>query len=329
MGLYLGLDTSNYTTSAALYNSAAGEMLSEKMLLPVKPGERGIRQSDAVFHHTKQLPIVVKRLFDRLNAEASTEADFTKGASLEAVAASVRPRDTEGSYMPCFLCGEGLGECMAAAGGYPFYRLSHQAGHIFAAVFSADRLNMLGAPFIAFHVSGGTTDCLLCSPDPENIIKIEEISSSLDLKAGQLIDRAGVMMGLTFPCGIALEALSEKADRQFKIKPAIKNGSCCLSGYENEVKKLIQKGESPENTARFVLDAVGENIALMTESALDSCGNLPVIFAGGVMSNKYIGGKLKMRFDNRTQIYFGEAEYSRDNAAGAAIFAYLKSNGGR
>ncbi|MDE6591776.1 MAG: peptidase M22 [Oscillospiraceae bacterium] len=331
MGLYLGLDTSNYTTSAALYNSATGEMLSEKLMLPVKPGERGIRQSNAVFHHTKQLPTVVKRLFDRVRENAvwaaSTEANSPEAAFVKAIASSVCPRDTEGSYMPCFLCGEGLGECMAAAGGYPFYKLSHQTGHILAAVFSADRLGMLQAPFIAFHVSGGTTDCLLCSPDPDNIIKIEEISSSLDLKAGQLIDRAGVMMGLTFPCGIALEKLSEKADKQFKIRPVIKNGSCCLSGYENEVKKLIEKGEAPENTARFVLDAVEENIAFMTEAALDNYGNLPVIFAGGVMSNKYIGGKLKKRFDSRTQIYFGEAEYSRDNAAGAAMFAYLKSGG--
>ncbi len=218
---------------------------------------------------------------------------------------------------------------MAAAGGYPFYRLSHQAGHILAAVFSAARLDMLEAPFIAFHVSGGTTDCLLCSPDHENIIKIKEISSSLDLKAGQLIDRTGVMMGLAFPCGIALEELSEKADKQFKIKPVIKDGSCCLSGYENEVKRLIEKGESPENTARFVLDAVGENIALMTEYALGNYGDLPIIFAGGVMSNKYIGGKLKKRIGSLTQIYFGEAEYSRDNAAGAAMFAYLKSSGKR
>ncbi|MDE6596709.1 MAG: peptidase M22, partial [Oscillospiraceae bacterium] len=59
----LGIDTSNYTTSAALYDTVSGEIKQEKLLLPVKSGELGLRQSDAVFHHTKQLPIVIGKLF--------------------------------------------------------------------------------------------------------------------------------------------------------------------------------------------------------------------------------------------------------------------------
>ncbi|MCM1579619.1 MAG: peptidase M22 [Ruminococcus sp.] len=315
MGLYLGLDTSNYTTSAALFDSESGRMLSKTLMLPVKPGERGLRQSDAVFHHTKQLPQAVKSLFE----EAREGGDI----SVDAVAASARPRDADGSYMPCFLCGEGVGECLAAALGKPFYSLSHQAGHILAAVYSADRLSMLETPFIAFHVSGGTTDCLRCVPDSGKIVSVCEISSSLDLKAGQLIDRAGVLMGLPFPCGRELEKLSDRSDKRFKIKPVIKNGSCCLSGYENEVKRLIEKGEPHEDIARFVLEAVGENIAAMAEYALEK-ENLPIIFAGGVMSDRYIADKLKTRLEKRTAVYFAAPEYSRDNACGAAVFAYLK-----
>ena len=52
MSLFLGIDTSNYTTSTALYDSKTGEMVQQKKLLPVKEGQLGLRQSDAVFHHT-------------------------------------------------------------------------------------------------------------------------------------------------------------------------------------------------------------------------------------------------------------------------------------
>lgn len=310
----LGIDTSNYTTSAALYDTASGEMLQEKMLLPVKEGERGLRQSDAVFHHTRQLPMVVKRLFDRA------------GVSPEAVGVSVRPTDGEGSYMPCFLCGEGAADCMGAAFDIPVYKLSHQRGHILAALFSAKALGLTGGRFIAFHVSGGTTDCLLCSPCEDKVISVECIGSSLDLKAGQLIDRAGVLMGLRFPCGQEMEILSGGADRQFKIKTSLKEGSCCFSGYENEVKKMLENGERKENTARFVLDAVLENILHMTEYALNSYGSLPVIFAGGVMSDRYIAGKIEKSLSGRVpELLFGEAEFSRDNAAGAAVIAGIRS----
>ena len=185
----LGIDTSNYTTSAALYDTVSGDIKQEKLLLPVKSGELGLRQSDAVFHHTKQLPIVIGKLFD-----GSAQAP-------EAVGVSVRPRNIDGSYMPCFLCGEGLAESISAINNVPIYKTSHQIGHILAALYSAKKLELIGERFIAFHVSGGTTDCLLVQPDEENILNITEIGTSLDLKAGQAVDRTGVMLGLQFPCG--------------------------------------------------------------------------------------------------------------------------------
>ncbi|MGN1103187.1 MAG: peptidase M22, partial [Huintestinicola sp.] len=181
MPLFLGLDTSNYTTSAALFDSESRKMLSHKKLLSVKSGEAGLRQSDAVFQHTKQLPEIVKGLF----------SGYGGTADITAVGASFRPRNTEGSYMPCFLCGEGLADSIGAVDCIPVYKTSHQIGHILAALYSADRLSMINAPFIAFHVSGGTTDCLYCEPDEQELIKVTEAASSLDLKAGQLIDRTG------------------------------------------------------------------------------------------------------------------------------------------
>ena len=199
----LGIDTSNYTTSAALYDTESGIVVQSKKLLPVKKGELGLRQSDAVFHHTKQLPEIFGRLFE----EASVIP--------EAIGVSVRPRNIDGSYMPCFLCGEGLADSLSAVNNIPVYKTSHQVGHILAALYSAGKLDFVNRRFIAFHVSGGTTDCLLVEPDSENVIKITELGTSLDLKAGQAVDRVGLMLGLDFPCGIQLEALAEKSGKKY------------------------------------------------------------------------------------------------------------------
>ncbi|MGN0666338.1 MAG: peptidase M22 [Huintestinicola sp.] len=316
MSVYLGIDTSNYTTSAAIFDAESGRTIMRKKLLPVKKGEAGLRQSDAVFHHTRQLPEIISGLF----------ADYGKKADLAGVGVSVKPRNAEGSYMPCFLCGEGLGVSLAAAISVPVYRTSHQTGHILAALLSAGKTDLMGQKFIAFHVSGGTTDCLLCEYDDANILKITEAASSLDLKAGQLIDRTGIMLGLDFPCGPALEKLAENSTENIKTKPVIKNGSCCLSGFENKVSDLIKSGTAPADAAMFIQNSVAFTVYEMSRLARKCYGEeLPVIYAGGVMSNRYIRGFIEKRQD---KIYFASPEYSCDNAAGVALFAAVSSEKG-
>lgn len=306
----LGIDTSNYTTSAALFDTSDGTVRQVKKLLPVKKGELGLRQSDAVFHHTKQLPEIVRSLFEDC------------GEIPAAVGVSVRPRNISGSYMPCFLCGEGLADSIGAVNNIPVFKTSHQVGHILAALYSADRLDLAGERFIAFHVSGGTTDCLLVKPDSENVLNITEIGTSLDLKAGQAVDRVGLMLGLDFPCGKALEELARKSGRKFKIKPVLKGGSCCLSGVENKCRKMLDEGESPEDTAMFCLQYVYSAVREMTRHALETHGKMPVVFAGGVMSDRIIRDRLESEFES----CFAEPEFSCDNAAGNAVFAALKGN---
>ncbi|MBP3747040.1 MAG: peptidase M22 [Ruminococcus sp.] len=313
MSDFLGVDTSNYTTSVAVFNCEERSITQEKRLLPVREGELGLRQSDAVFHHTKQIPEMVEKLAEKYG-----------GLSLEAVAASVRPRNTEGSYMPCFLCGEGLGRSLSAVNKLSFYTTSHQVGHILAALYSAGKMSYVNERFIAFHVSGGTTDCLLCEPDDDLIIKVTEIGTSLDLKAGQAVDRCGLMLGLRFPCGAELEKLAERSDQKVKIRPVIKDGNCCLSGVENKCRQMTERGASPEDTARFCLDFIGETIIAMTLAAKGKCGDLPLVFAGGVMSDSIIRRSVTERF---TGASFAAPEFSCDNAAGVAIYGWLKQTG--
>ncbi len=307
---FLGIDTSNYTTSAAVYISEENRIIQRKKLLPVKSGALGLRQSDAVFHHTKQLPDMIEGLF--------AENEIGK---ITAAAASARPRNIEGSYMPCFLCGEGFVRSYAAIEKIPMYTTSHQVGHILAALYSADRLELINEPFIAFHVSGGTTDCLLCEPDSELVLKISTIATSLDLNGGQAVDRVGLMLGLDFPCGIELEKLAEKADRHQKVKAVLKEGNCCLSGVENKCRAMLEKGEKPENIAAYCLDFIAETIISMTEYAIEKHGRLPLVYAGGVMSDMLIRQQIISKFEGAS---FAQPQFSCDNAAGTAIFAYLK-----
>ncbi len=312
MALILGLDTSNYTTSASLLNLDTGEIWQQKQLLPVKAGSVGLRQSDAVFHHTRQLPGLIENLSPLLQQN-----------QLCAIGVSTRPRSTKGSYMPCFLVGHTAARTIAAINGLPLYTTSHQMGHVLAALYSADRLAARHTPFLAFHVSGGTTDLLYCTPDDTQGMRITMCGTSLDLKAGQAIDRVGLMLGLTFPCGIALEQLAQKSSRNFKLRPVIRGMNCCLSGLENQCSAMLQKKEPPEDIAKYCLMMVAATIIGMVERAQNEYGDLPVLLAGGVMSNQLIRPYLT----EHITCWFSEPAFSADNAAGVAVYAALQHGG--
>lgn len=304
---YLGIDTSNYTTSAALYFEESGRIKQVKRLLPVQSGQRGLRQSEALFNHTKALPELFSSLFE-------------EKININAVCASNQPRLCEGSYMPCFLAGNTSACCIASAMGIPFYTTSHQHGHILAALYSVNRLDLVNESFLAFHISGGTTEALLVKPDEKDILSCELVSSSLDLKAGQAIDRVGVMLGMDFPCGKELDALSLKSSKKYNIKPSVKGISCSLSGVENKCQKMLSDGENKEDIARFCIEYIVKSIEFMTEKLLEKYGNIPVVYAGGVTSNSLLKERLSQKFGG----LFAYPEFSCDNAAGVALAAYLK-----
>lgn len=308
---YLGFDTSNYTTSVALYFPEENRIVHRKKLLPVKEGEKGLRQSDAVFHHTAALHQLTSELFSETKA------------SVDGIGASAFPRMAEGSYMPCFLVGLNTAKVLSAVSGKDVKITSHQNGHILAALYSADKLSLVRERFIAFHVSGGTTEVLLVEPDENEIIKCSLIASSLDLKAGQAIDRAGVMMGLRFPCGASMDELAQKSERDFgKIKVFTKGCDVSLSGLENKCKKMLDDGESKEDISKFCFDYICACLETMTDKVLEQYGRLPLVYSGGVMSNSIIKKRLTEKYDG----LFAAPEFSSDNAAGVAILTYLKEN---
>lgn len=300
---FLGVDTSNYTTSLAL--SRDGEIVKNlKKLLDVKEGQRGLRQSDAVFAHTVNLP----RLFDEMGR-----------ITPDAVGVSVSPRDAEGSYMPCFLAGISCASAVASTSGVPLYRFSHQAGHIAAALYSCGAEQLIHGKFLAFHVSGGTTELLL-----SDNMNITRLGGTKDISAGMAIDRTGVLMGLKFPCGKELETIA--GDMPENVKPgkiSVTGFDCNLSGLENKVTELISSGEDRQYVAAYVLSFVCAVIDRMAENAVAAYPGLPVIFSGGVMSNRFMKRRLSEKYGN----YFAEPQFSCDNAAGIARLTAMRHCG--
>lgn len=307
MALVLGIDTSNYTTSAAIFDTETNTIEQAKKLLPVKSGDCGIRQSDAVFHHTKQLPDIISSL------------DFS-GRKIDAVSVSSTPRECEGSYMPCFLAGVSVARSISAVNGIPLYSFSHQQGHIAAAAFGSESCELLNSPFIAFHVSGGTTEALLVKPQQSSFIKAQLIAETTDLNAGQLVDRIGVMLGLQFPCGIELERLAKGYTKDIKVKPSLKGANCSLSGFENKITKIYKDTNDKAYTAAFTLKVISSTLIAMTDALLENYGNLPLLFAGGVMSNQIIRQDILKRFNAK----FAPPQFSADNAAGIAYLGAKK-----
>lgn len=306
--LYVGIDTSNYTTSIAVCDEDGKVIANIKRLLDVKEGERGLRQSDAVFAHIKNIPELSYSL-----------KEIIRNDLVVAVGVSTRPRDVEGSYMPCFLSGKAVAYAIGATHNAPVYEFSHQAGHIMAALYSSGSIDeLINDDFIAFHVSGGTTEALYVSKN-DSSFHVDIIADTADISAGQAIDRVGVMMGLKFPCGKEIELLAQQfVGKVPPMKISVKNSKVNLSGLENIASKLYCETGDMSLVSAYVLEFVSRTLIMLTKNIREKYPCLPILYAGGVMSNTYIKSELS-KFDNT---YFATPEFSSDNAAGIALLTH-------
>lgn len=303
---HLGIDTSNYTTSLSLVCEGA-VIKNVRQLLSVKEGEKGLRQSDAVFLHTKALPLLAEELF----------CDGYVPEKLASVGVSVSPRDEKGSYMPCFLAGVSFATAVSLSCGIPIYRFSHQAGHIEAGVYSCGAPEKFDGEFLSFHVSGGTTEALIVRKHNTGY-SFEIAGGTNDASAGQIIDRLGVRSGLSFPCGKELDRLSSLSAKRLPVSVSMKDTYFSFSGLQNKFEKYLAEGENISDVAMFLFDSIGTSLERCTLKMREKYGDgLPVLFAGGVMGNSVIRKNLS-KLEN---VYFASKELSSDNACGTALLA--------
>ena len=303
--MVLGFDTSNYTTSIAAFDGIRGENRSR--LLDVRPGELGLRQSDAVFAHVKRLPELADALFRSVER-----------GEIRAIGVSTRPRAVEGSYMPCFLAGVSAAQTMAAALGVPCYSFSHQQGHIAAALWSAGRLDLMEKAHLAWHLSGGTTELLLVEPVGKNV-RATQIGGTNDISAGQIMDRTGKLLQLNFPSGKALDALSQESASKERFKVKTGGLTFSLSGLENKIAQYYGQGHSAQDTAAYAVRSVCDAVVRTTEDALKQYPGYEVVFSGGVASNSML-----RQMCAQFHPVFAQPALSTDNAMGIAVLTWLQ-----
>ena len=303
--LVLGLDTSNYTTSVAVTDAQTKEILAdERVLLTVKPGEKGLRQSDALFQHWNNLPELLERVLPEY------------GARIAAVAASDKPRAQEGSYMPVFTAGVNAARMLAAQCGAQLVFCSHQEGHIRAAAYGSDVDPDAGETILAAHLSGGTLELVLRDADGTCSVA----GGTMDISYGQLLDRMGVELGYPFPagksiddlaCSYAPEGLKNPFSRVFTQKTYLN-----LSGLETQLKSAIfDTGLTREAAAYFAMERIAESFCTIADEALAETGTSRLLVTGGVACSRFLRNYCKDK-----NYVFGDARLCSDNAAGVSLF---------
>lgn len=297
----LGIDTSNYKTSVAVINQQGEIVCDLRRLLSIKPGDRGLRQSDALFQHIETFPSLIEQVF---------KADWCE--KIKGIACSDRPRPVEGSYMPVFKAGQSFARTLASALHVPLYFFSHQEGHIAAIKHYSSLKDQ--ASFLCYHLSGGTSELLKVGQD------IEIIGGSKDISFGQLIDRIGVAMGMDFPAG---EEMDKRACFAKSVSSKLKRISSDglyfnLSGIETQCSRV--KTETPDDLIRELFDRISELLIRITDQAVKDTQIDQVMFTGGVASSQYISNKIKMHFAKQNiTTEFGRQTLSQDNAVGIAL----------
>ena len=306
-GFFVGVDTSNYTTSVACV-SEEGIVFERRTVLSVALGERGLRQSDAVFQHVRNLPPLIDELFFSIDR-----------AKIRAVAVSAKPTDAAESYMPAFLSGKLAASAIANALDVPLLQTTHQAGHVRAAMLG-NELDLTDSSFLAMHLSGGTTDLLEVSIAGGLLGEIERIGGSEDLHAGQFVDRVGVKIGLPFPSGVALEQLANTAvDRSLRLPSSVRGLYCSFSGMESQAMRLLEAGAEHRAVAYAVYDAMARTFSKILNTAQECTGRSTILLSGGVSGSLLLRSLLETRL-NKTLLY-AKPGLSSDNAVGTALLA--------
>ncbi|WP_018132466.1 tRNA (adenosine(37)-N6)-threonylcarbamoyltransferase complex transferase subunit TsaD [Effusibacillus pohliae] len=310
--MILGIDTSNYTTSVCLIDSLGKIVRDQRKLLEVEAGERGLQQSAALFQHIKNLPELMEGIGDL--------------RELQAICVSSRPRPLAGSYMPVFLAGETIARSLAAAFQVPLYRTSHQEGHIAAGEATAGKVP--ADEFLAVHLSGGTSDLLRVKRLAAGY-QIEPLGRSVDLHAGQFVDRVGVALGLPFPAGPHLEKLARSASPEhaaIRLPSPVSGLNWSFAGPETAARKYIESGAEPAAVARAVEDCIAKGLEKVIRKAMEQTGLQAILVVGGVAANLHIRNRLRRRLGHPAvgaKLFFSDPRYSTDNAYGVARIGLL------
>jgi N6-L-threonylcarbamoyladenine synthase len=319
---HLGIDTSNYTTSVAIVDDEKRIIFDDRIILSVKSGERGLRQNEAIFQHINNISTLIDKAFYDLDK-----------SFIKSVGYSNKPRNLIGSYMPTFNVGTSCANIISKTLNLPLFKFSHQDGHIEAALINQNF--QYDQSFIAFHISGGTTEILNISNFSNEGFINKIIGGSKDISYGQLIDRVGVMLDFIFPCGSSMEELlinNRKENTNSETlsnnpigsikKIHLENNYVNLSGVENTFQKLISSNKyTKEDIISKLFSIISESLINQILGSIEISGLNKIVLAGGVFSNSYLRKSIENSKINNCSFYFGDPNLCSDNAVGIALLS--------
>lgn len=313
MTCFLGIDSSAYTTSLAIVDEQYNIIADERIPLQVAEGKRGLRQSEALFLHVKNLPFLFASIKPHLEG------------AIDALAVSAFPRRVKDSYMPVFLAGLAQAQVLSDFTHLPLYKVSHQEGHIMAGL-KGKQLLMQKNSFLAVHFSGGTSELLKVNWSDSGFMEIETGITGTDLHAGQLVDRVGVALGMGFPAGVQMEELAGQSSQNNlpAIPSSVKGKGFSFSGPENNALQLIKEGVPPADIAFATLRVIANTLEKIILLETERHGIRDILLVGGVMANSLIRKRLQERLEHPAvglKLYFAEPRLSTDNAVGVAMAA--------
>ncbi len=307
--MILGVDTSNYTTSVSVVDLSGNIVFDKRIILDVKEGNRGLRQSEAVYEHVRNLPLITSEM-DKF--------------PISAVCASSRPRDVDGSFMPCFLVGKNFAKAFSDILHVPYFETTHQEGHIASALYGND-MDTSG-DFLFVHMSGGTTEILLCRKEGSSF-KSRIIGGTTDISAGQFVDRTGVLLGMKFPAGAHMDEEYD-GNKDYTLPTSVKGSYMSFAGVETKISSLINKGEiTREAAVSAVFRCVGRSIARSVENAAKEYDINNILIGGGVASSENIRELIRQEVSFKRKIFYAKGKLSSDNAVGVALIGYEKCGG--
>ena len=260
-----------------------------------------------------------------VTAEALEQAGLT-AREVDAVAVTAAP-----GLIGAVLVGVNFAKGLALSAEKPLIPVHHIRGHVAANYLAHPELE---PPFLALIVSGGHSHIVLVRDYCDYTI----LGRTTDDAAGEAFDKAARCVGLPYPGGVALDAISHEGDPHaypLPIPHAEGEFNFSFSGLKTAVINLAhnaeQKGEELDRAslAASFTAAVSDALVPRTMMAAKELGYKKIAIAGGVAANSRIRADFKAAAEkNGCELFVPPLKLCGDNAAmigAAGYYAYKLS----
>lgn len=310
----LGIETSCDETSIALVEDGK-KIISHVIASQAEVHEKygGVFPEIASRHHIDRLLPLVKQIVE-------------SAGPIDLIAVANGP-----GLMGSLLMGVTAAQTLAYAWSIPLVGVNHVDAHLYAAMMAEDAKLLF--PALGVVASGGHTFLSKMTSITEYTI----LGRTVDDAVGEAFDKVAAMLGLPYPGGPHIEALSKEGDPacypfkagQVKGRPldfsfsGLKTNVLYTLKGKNSQKNsplCIEKSEKKHIAASFQYAALSD-IVEKSFKAAESFSCKAIYLGGGVTCSEALRVLFNKKFKN-LPIYFPQKELSLDNAAMIAGLGY-------